>query len=163
MLLSKETLHGIRMTGKFLYLLSTINTNFIVHSFVDLAKHLLALPGVKFFLSERLSQDPLEKFFGRQRQRGRANVNPNVAEALKSNQALRVINSINLDTARGNTRGTNSTALYGKENQEPLPKRRRVRKSIIITHTLYTTVSSVTIALMYDAILRLMLSIHHQV
>ena len=79
----------------------------------------------------------MEKYFGRQRQRGRVNENPNVAEALKNNQALRVINSINLDIIKGNTRGTNSTDINEKENQEPLQKRRRIRKGI---HTLQNVI-----------------------
>ena len=48
-----------------------------VLSFIDLAKYLFSLQGVKSFLSEHISQDPLEKFFGMQRQRGRAHENPN--------------------------------------------------------------------------------------
>uniref|UniRef100_A0A1X7TVN9 Transposable element P transposase-like GTP-binding insertion domain-containing protein n=1 Tax=Amphimedon queenslandica TaxID=400682 RepID=A0A1X7TVN9_AMPQE len=36
----------------------------------DLVKYILTLPGVKSFFSERISQDPLEKYFSRQRQRG---------------------------------------------------------------------------------------------
>ncbi len=33
-----------------------------VHSFVDLVKDIFSMPGVKVFLSERLSQDLLENF-----------------------------------------------------------------------------------------------------
>lgn len=82
---------------------------------------------MKSFLSERISQDPLEKFFGRQRQRGGVNENPSISQFLKGNQALRVINSIDLDITRGNTRGSNRSNLPGKENVAPLPKRRRVK------------------------------------
>ena len=63
-----------------------------VKAFVELVKYLFTIPGVKVFLSERISQDPIEKFFGCQRQRGRVNENPNVQEFLKNTQALRVIN-----------------------------------------------------------------------
>ena len=90
-------------------------------------RYLFTLPGVKSFLSERISQDPLEKFFGRHRQRGGVNENPNVAQFLKGNQALKVINSIDLDIMKGNTRGTNRSSLPGKENFVPLPKRRRAK------------------------------------
>lgn len=38
---------------------------------------------VKVFLSEKISQDPIEKFFGRQHQRGRVNENPNAQEFMK--------------------------------------------------------------------------------
>ena len=36
-----------------------------VHSFLDLVKDLFSIQGVKVFLSERLSQDPLENFLGK--------------------------------------------------------------------------------------------------
>ena len=39
----------------------------IVPSFVELIRFLLGIPGVDVFLSEKISQDPLEKFFGLQR------------------------------------------------------------------------------------------------
>ena len=39
----------------------------------------LKIPGVKYFLSEKLCQDPLESFFGNQRMHGGSNDNPNVA------------------------------------------------------------------------------------
>ena len=93
-------------------------------SFVQLVQYLFTLPGVKSFLSERISQDPLEKFFGRHRQCGGVNENHNVAQFLKGNQALKVINSIDFDITKGNTRGTNRSSLPGKENLAPLPKRR---------------------------------------
>ena len=97
-----------------------------MHSFTDLVPYLFNLPGVKYFLSERLCQDALEKFFGKQRQRGRSNENPNVAATLKNNQALRVISSINLDAVKGNTRGTNSLSMQLEDVQQPpLPKRKR--------------------------------------
>ena len=35
-----------------------------VHSFVDLVRYHFTIPGVRSFLSQRISQDPLEKFFG---------------------------------------------------------------------------------------------------
>ena len=95
------------------------------NAFIELTEYLFTVPGVKSFLSERISQDPLEKYFGRQRQRGKVNENPTVSQVLKNAQALRVINSIDIDTGAGNTRGTNSKRpLLGKENSQPLPKRR---------------------------------------
>ena len=45
-------------------------------AFVELVETVFQFHGVKFFLSETISQDPLEKFFGVQRQRGRVNENP---------------------------------------------------------------------------------------
>ena len=39
-------------------------------------------------MSNMICQDPIEKFFGQQRQRGGAHENPNVAEFIKNTQAL---------------------------------------------------------------------------
>ena len=88
MLLSPETRLGLEFTGKsFVQYCGTRFMLFLhaVKSFIDLVK-------VTAFLSERVSQDPLENFFGLQRQRGRVNENPNVAEFCKNTQTLRVIN-----------------------------------------------------------------------
>lgn len=90
MLISRPTREGLRIT---------------VLSFIDLVTYVFTIPGVKVFLSNRICQDPLENFFGRQRQRGRVNENPSTAEFLKNTQALRVINSTT-STVRGNCRGT---------------------------------------------------------
>ena len=99
-----------------------------VRSMIDLVKYLFTLPGVSFFLTERINQDPLEKFFGMQRQRGRVNENPNVQEFTKNTQALRVINSI-CGSVRGNCRGSkDETVSTGLENT-PLNKRKAYRKT----------------------------------
>ena len=65
---------------------------------------MLSLPGVPPLLSRRIMQDPLEKFFGLQRQRGRVNENPNAQEFLKNSQALQVIQACST-TVKGNCRG----------------------------------------------------------
>ena len=97
----------------------------LANAFIELVEYLFQIPGVKVFLSERISQDPLEKYFGRQRQRGCVNENPTAAQFLKNDQALRVINSINIDTGAGNTRGTNCKQIVVDEgSNDPLPKRR---------------------------------------
>ena len=82
---------------------------FAVHSFVDLAKYLLSLPDVTVFLSNRLCQDPLEFFFGQQRQRVRAHENPTAQEFFKNTQALRVIHGM-CSNVRGNCRASTSTS-----------------------------------------------------
>ena len=73
--------------------------------FVELVQYLFTISGVKVFLSEKVSQDPIEKFFGCQRQRGRVNENPNAQEFMKNTQALCVINGMCPNVARGNCRG----------------------------------------------------------
>ncbi len=95
-------------------------------SFVELVRYIFTIEGVKVFLSEKLSQDPLEKFFGCQRQRGGAHENPNAQEFMNT-QALRVIDSFCRDTVRGNCRGNTTKRPLDKENT-PLPKRRRKHK-----------------------------------
>ena len=132
MVISKETRFGIRVTGLFcsLYLLHYFNLFCVitVNSFVELVHYIMKIPGVKVFLSERLSQDPLEKFFGCQRQRGKTNENPNVQQFCKNSGALRVINGTCGDVSKGNCRGSKYTIDWEKENR-PLPKRRRCADS----------------------------------
>jgi len=101
-----------------------------VKSFIVLVKYLFTLPGVNAFLSERISQDPLEKFFGLQRQRGRVNENPNIREFCKNTQALRVINCSCLNTVKGNCRGSKNkemTAAELEKESQPLRKRKASR------------------------------------
>ena len=95
-------------------------------SLIGLQKYLFSLPGVKFFLTAKLNQDPLEKFFGLQRQRGAVNDNPNVKDFLTNTQALRVINTV-CGNIRGNVRGTDKKRMYTDEDidMQPLKKRKR--------------------------------------
>ena len=77
-------------------------------SFVEMVEYLFKnVPDLNFFLSNRICQDTLENFFGQQRQRGKANENPNTAEFIKNTQALRIINST-CATIRGNCRDSDS-------------------------------------------------------
>ena len=96
--------------------------------FVELVDYIFKVPGVKFFLSEHLSQDPLENFFSCQWQRGRTSENPNVQEFCKNTQALRVVNSVCGTVAKGNCRGRKQSIDLEKENK-PLAKRRRHREN----------------------------------
>ena len=94
---------------------------------MELVEYVFTIPGVTVFLSNRICQDPLENFFGQQRQRGRVNENPNVSEFVKNTQALRVVNS-SCATVRGNCRGARK-----KKNDAPLeventPLRKRKTK-----------------------------------
>ena len=72
--------------------------------FVELLQFVFSIPDVTTFLSNRLSQDPLEKLFRQQRQRGRVNENPNSQDFFKNTQALRVVNSV-CNNIKGNCRG----------------------------------------------------------
>lgn len=115
MLLSTETRLGLRMTAR---------------SFVGLVRLLFSLPEVKgkdlAFLSANLCQDPLENFFGCQRQRGGTSDNPNVKQFYENSQALRIVNSFCRGPIRGNCRGMHSKEPVNDEAScTPLPKRRR--------------------------------------
>ena len=97
------------------------------HSFIDLIQYIFTIPGVKSFLSEKISQDPLEKYFGRQRQRGGVNENPTCKEFLQNNNALRMVNSITIETHKGNVRRTDTSKgnAYTEISTEPLSKRKK--------------------------------------
>ena len=101
-------------------------------SFLELVPLLLRLDGVSVFLSEKLSQDSIENYFGNLRQLGRANENPTIAQVLKNSQNIRVINSIWLKEITGNCRGCKRKS-YDLESvnlddlNKPLPKRCRRR------------------------------------
>ena len=85
------------------------------------------MEGVNSFLSEKLSQDALENLFGIQRQCGKSNENPTVAQFLKNTQGIRVINTIWLKDITGNCRGCKrkSYDLELVDLNAPLKKRRR--------------------------------------
>ena len=99
---------------------------FAVNSFVELVEYIFKIPGVNVFLSERLSQDPLEKFFGCIRQRGKSHENPNMQQFCKGSQALRIINGTCGSVSRGNCRG-NKTSIDWEQENRPIPKRKRHR------------------------------------
>ena len=91
-------------------------------------EYLFTLPDVTSFLSQQICQDPLERFFGCQRQRGGVHDNPNTQEFMKNTQAPRVIKSVTRAQKRGNCRGGNED--HDMENiHKPLPKRPRKKTS----------------------------------
>ena len=129
-MISSETMEGLQITGNgdynnlhdycFLFL--------IVKSFVEMAKYLLSDASAKLFLlSERISQDPLENYFGQQRARGGRNENLNFQQCLHNAAAIRVQKSIATDPVRGNC--SRKRRLFEKEPPEisnkPLHKRKR--------------------------------------
>ena len=85
---------------------------------MELVKYIFTIPGVKLFLSERLCQDPLENYFGCQRQRGGRHENPNVSDY----QVLKVINSVCGSISKGNYRGKKQSIDIEQESR-PLKKR----------------------------------------
>ena len=102
-----------------------------VTSFVELVEYVFTIPGVSVFLSNRLCQDPLEKFFGQQRQRGRVNENPSTTEFLRNTQALRVISNT-CSKIRGNCRGSSIISEDLLESGPYLSVLGRVVRSILL-------------------------------
>ena len=130
MMLSAETRLGLRMTGKIVKSVIVLQIFYTTaQSFVGLVKLLFELPEVKgrnlAFLSNNLCQDPIENFFGCQRQRGGTSDNPNVLEYYQNTQALRVVNSLCRAPVKGNCRGSKSSEEADEHSSEPLPKKPR--------------------------------------
>ena len=85
---------------------------------------MFTIPGVESLLTQRICQDPLENFFGCQRQRGGTHDNPTSAEFEKNMQALRVVNLFARGPAKGNCRGFTQDCIVSEKENHPLPKRR---------------------------------------
>lgn len=105
---------------------------FVAKSFVDFVKYIFSLKEVQdyklSFLSNSICQDPLECFFGCQRQRGGTSDNPSVAEFYQNTQALRVIDSFCRGPIRGNCREAAKRQRGNEPLSTPLAKRRRLSK-----------------------------------
>ena len=104
----------------------------LVSSFVELINYFVELPDFKgkYVLSERLSQDPIENYFGQLRSKGRWCQNPSVSDCITSAQSIRVQRSMSMMPVRGNCARKKQLFPDGKENIDdaPLPKRRCARK-----------------------------------
>lgn len=112
--LSDQTLEGIRLT---------------ITSFCELGPLLLSLPGVKYFLSEKLSQDPLEEYFQKQRSRLGANENPTSYDFGRNFVALDVAGSSLVKNNRGNTRGAQRDGpAFDVADMRSLPRRKKKKK-----------------------------------
>lgn len=78
-----------------------------MNAFVEMVRYLLSgVPDGEplYFLSERISQDPIENYFGKQRARGGRNENPNLQQCVHNAATLRVQKSFALNPIRGNCR-----------------------------------------------------------
>ena len=87
---------------------------------MSLVRYLFTIKGVNCFLSRKICQDPLEKFFGYN--------NPTVKEFQNNTQALCVVNSLCREVVKGNCRGNKRQehSNFDEENcNKPLLKRRK--------------------------------------
>ena len=100
-----------------------IQHNSIVKSFVELARYLLSIDGVRYLLSERFNQDALEEFFGMQRGHGGRCDNPTIMQFIKNTVSLRIQKSAVLPPAQGNCGRKRTKDIMVDDT--PLLKRRR--------------------------------------
>ena len=106
----------------------TVHNCYAVLSFVEVATLLFAVPGVRYLLSEKFTQDPLESFFGKQRYKGGWNDNPSVKEFMDNTVSLRIQGSAALEPLRGNCSRKRQTEIL-QVDDNPLPKRSRSSKN----------------------------------
>ena len=98
----------------------------VVHSFVEMVPKLLAIPGVRCVLSDKLNQDPLEEHFGRQRSRGGANDNPTLEDYGRNERKIQVMKTTMIKVVRGNTRGrAGDQEPINIHDMSSLPKRQK--------------------------------------
>ena len=99
---------------------------FLVYSFVALTPMLLRQDGVKYFLSEKLSQDPLEEYFAKQRQRGGSNENPELNDVNRNFLALNVAGDDMVKVMSGNCAGRyREEAAISPHNMSLPPAKKR--------------------------------------
>lgn len=94
-----------------------------VHSFIEITRKLLRIERVKYILSDKLNQDPIEEFFGKQRGAGGHHDNPTLAQFGHAYVRNIAAGSLVRGPARGNVRIRD--APLPAESEEPLPKRKK--------------------------------------
>ena len=93
-----------------------------------MGRYLLGISGVKFLLSERFTQDPVESFFGQQRQKGGGSENPTVHQFTYNTSSLRVQRST-APIASSNVRASKYRQEADVVDDTPLQKRPRRSKN----------------------------------
>ena len=117
--------HACRHTLSINYTYTHMHTH-AVKSFIGLSEYVFStVPGVRYFMSEKLCQDPLEGFFGKQRMRGGYSDNPTVQSFLYGTVSLRTQKSVALAPKRGNCKRQHATIDF---DETPLPKRQRFQR-----------------------------------
>ena len=90
---------------------------------MELAKILLDYPEVKYFLSEKLNQDPLEEYFSKQRATCGSWDNPTVEQFGHNIHTLYVASNCVKASKRGNVRNRNKDDANTLDST-PLPRRK---------------------------------------
>lgn len=126
--LSKETMDGLMITGTqncFQFYFFDTPFFYAVKSFVELAPQLLSLPNSPYLLSEVFSQDPLERYFSRQRHRGGSCDNPYACQVVENAATLVQQQSVYHDLKTMNVQSEEMSLDVQSAAAQPLPKRHR--------------------------------------
>ena len=132
--LSRENTEGLQMSGMLwsariqhtCNIILIIPRCFPVKVFTEMGRYLFS-HGVHFILSERFTQDPVESFFGHQRQWGGGRDNPTAQQFMQATQAIWVQHS-SKPVSQSNVRGAKHHIELDIVNT-PVPKRRRMKQS----------------------------------
>lgn len=106
--------------------------NFLVNSFCELCPNLIDESG-HYILSEVFSQDPLERYFSKQRHRGGGNENPTVNQFRTNSTILAQRQTVSHDLRTMNVQPPTTDSDARGLLLQPLPKRRRTQKNIALT------------------------------
>uniref|UniRef100_A0A1X7UZR9 Uncharacterized protein n=1 Tax=Amphimedon queenslandica TaxID=400682 RepID=A0A1X7UZR9_AMPQE len=90
-------------------------------SFIEMTKFLLTENPGDLFLSERISHDPSENYFSKQRARGSRNHNPTIQQCLHNAAAIQVQKSLATNPIHGNSK-RNLVDCEEVVDDTPLPK-----------------------------------------
>ena len=86
------------------------------------------IPGVSCFLSNRICQDPLEKYFGMQWQAGATNNNPTIVQFVKSSDTLHLVVG-NMYNFQMNLQTTSVKQSIEDTKHLPLRKQKQKRRA----------------------------------
>ena len=96
-----------------------------VHSAIEVVRFLLE-EGMEFVLTERFCQDPVEEYFGKQRQLGRRSDNPDIHQFGYNSNTIRIERSISCQS--GNTKGRKDTKKSWEQvTDAKLPCRKKIK------------------------------------
>ena len=81
---------------------------------------------MEFVLTERFCQDPVEEYFGKQRQLGRRSDNPDIHQFGYNSNTIRIERSISCQS--GNTKGRKDTKkAWEQVTDAKLPCRKKIK------------------------------------
>ena len=111
---------------------------------VYLVNYVFSVPGIKekriVLLSRNLCQDPLENYFGYQRQCDGTSDNPNALEYGKNTEALRVVNTLCRGPVRGNCRGEVQRKLQFRQHHTSDKKKHKKIKKADLVSSIFTII-----------------------